>query len=117
MLFRAIEHAKILLSIDEISRISFKERSLVIDELISRVEFEDMLKEFVDKISASVNQVMSDAGIKNSDVDTVLLTGGSSLIPSIKCIFSSRFGEENIRSTNAFTSVAYGLGMNQSLLE
>ena len=116
MLFRSIEAAKILLSKDEMSQIFFRERKLIVEEIILREEFEDMLNEFVVKISTSVDRVIKDAGIANADVNTVLLTGGSSLIPSIGRIFSARFGNSKILSADAFTSVAFGLGSESSLL-
>ena len=40
----------------------------------------------------------------------VFLTGGSSYIPAVRGLFSKRFGEERIRTADAFTSVVEGLG-------
>ncbi len=43
-------------------------------------------------------------------VDAVFLTGGSSYIPAVRALFSRRFGEDRIRTADAFTSVVEGLG-------
>ncbi len=43
-------------------------------------------------------------------VDSVFLTGGSSQIPSVRRLFERRFGEAKLRTADAFTSVAEGLG-------
>jgi len=59
--------------------------------------------------------VVRDAGIKYSDVDVVFLTGGSSHIPCIRSFFEKRFGSKKIKQTDAFTSVAYGLGIYGNL--
>jgi hypothetical chaperone protein len=44
-------------------------------------------------------------------VDRVFLTGGTSFVPSVRRIFTNRFGDDRIRSGNEFTSVAYGLAL------
>ena len=44
------------------------------------------------------------------EVDAVFLTGGSSQIPAVRRLYAERFGEERVRTRDAFTSVAEGLG-------
>jgi hypothetical chaperone protein len=44
-------------------------------------------------------------------VDKVFLTGGSSFVPAVRRIFSSRFGESKIETGGEFTSVARGLAL------
>jgi hypothetical chaperone protein len=46
-----------------------------------------------------------------SGVDRVFLTGGSSLVPSVRRIFETRFGAERLRSGGELTSVASGLAL------
>ncbi len=43
-------------------------------------------------------------------IDAVFLTGGSSQIPAVRALFADRFGEARLRTADAFTSVAEGLG-------
>lgn len=115
MLFQAIEKAKCELSSFSSSVINFKELHLKIQENISRGEFEKFIALDIQKIKDCIEDVVSQAGISNSDVEVVFLTGGSSHIPMIKKIFSEKFGGEKIDQINAFTSVAYGLGVNGNL--
>lgn len=112
MLFRAIERAKRELSDRESSIIEFSEKDIVILEEIMRDEFEALAEDKFQKIEACVDDTVSRAGISLQDVDTVLLTGGSSFIPRVRKIFLDRFGEGKILPVDAFTSVAYGLGLS-----
>jgi hypothetical chaperone protein len=114
MLFQAIEKAKIDLSSYEKSHIVFRERDLSIKEAVKRTEFDDMIAEGVGKIRKCVDSVLSDAGVIAEEVDTVFMTGGSSYIPCIRRIFIEKFGEGKMRQGDAFTSVAYGLGISSA---
>jgi hypothetical chaperone protein len=44
------------------------------------------------------------------EIDAVFLTGGSSQIPAVRQLYVDRFGEARVRTADAFTSVAEGLG-------
>ena len=111
MLFQAIEKAKCELSSLADTAISYEELNLVIRENVNRIEFESFIASDIDKIDSCINDVIKQAGLNYSDIDLVFLTGGSSHIPMIKRIFIDKFGREKIDQTNAFTSVAYGLGL------
>lgn len=113
MLFQSIEGAKIDLSSYENSRIVFKERRLTIKEEIVKSEFESMIADSVNKIARCIDSVLRDAGVNEKEIDTVFITGGSSHIPCIRRIFVEKFGEEKLRQKDAFTSVAYGLGLSR----
>lgn len=112
MLFRAIEKAKRELSDGEIAVIEFSERNIVIREEITRSEFEVMTADKFQQIKACVDDVLLRAGISPEDIDLVLLTGGSSFIPKIRGIFLDKFGESKLMPIDAFTGVAYGLGLS-----
>ncbi len=112
MLFREIERAKRGLSESESEAIGFSEKDIEILEAITREEFEEMADDRFREISACVDETLSRSGVGYGDIDAVLLTGGSSFIPRIRRIFSDRFGEEKILPIDAFTSVAYGLGLS-----
>ncbi len=66
----------------------------------------------IQEISACLDGTLVQAGVSPQDIDAVLLTGGSSFIPRIRSIFLDRFGEGRIFPIDAFTSVAYGLGLS-----
>ncbi|HUX35717.1 MAG TPA: Hsp70 family protein [Candidatus Paceibacterota bacterium] len=117
MLFRSVEKAKRELSDGDYSVIDFSEKNLVVREGITRAEFEAMADDKFQEISKCVDATLSKASITVSEINSVILTGGSSFIPRIRRIFSDKFGKSKLLSIDAFTSVAYGLGLNASIYE
>ncbi len=115
MLFQAIELAKIELSAYDRSRIRFTDRLLRIDETDNRTEFENIVVENVTKIERCIDETLFRAGLRADDIDLVFTTGGTSCIPCIKNLFIRRFGAGKMKQMDAFTSVAYGLGISASL--
>ncbi len=112
LLFRSIEGTKCELSHQDQSRISFDDYDICIDELLSRNEFETIIKEKVASINTCIDSTLASANLSADQIDVVFLTGGSSYIPLIRNIFEQRMGKDKIRSADAFTSVAYGLGLH-----
>ena len=115
LLFKAIEAAKCRLSDHDESPVFFKDYGITIEEAVSRRDFQGMIETLVEKIGACVDQTLADAGIVPEKIDAVFLTGGSSYIPRIRALFETRMGKEKIRTSDAFTSVAYGLGLESRL--
>ena len=58
-----------------------------------------------------MDQALTRAGTAPEAIDRVFLTGGSSLIPAIRTLFSRRFGEERIATGGELTSIAHGLAL------
>ncbi len=114
MLFQAIEKAKCDLSDSQLATINFKERDLVIKEDVSRLEFEQIIGEEEQKIRQCIDETIKNSGLDVKDIDLVLLTGGSSKIPSIKKIFTDKFGDDKLVHADEFSSVAYGLAVHGS---
>lgn len=112
MLFLAIEKAKCELSDKDSAVIEFSEKNINIREEITRADFEVMTDDKFREITSCVNSTLSRAGVLAKDIDSVLLTGGSSFIPKVRRIFSDKFGEEKLLPIDAFTSVAFGLGLS-----
>jgi len=78
---------------------------------ILRSDLELWIEEDLRSIEQCIEGLLQSAGVDSREVDRVFLTGGSSFVPSVRRIFTSRFGEERIRSGGEFTSVAHGLAM------
>ncbi|CCK82220.1 Hsp70 family protein [Desulfobacula toluolica] len=116
LLFQSIEKAKCELSDKEGSRVYFNDYDICIDELLSRDEFESMISEKVSAVNACIDSTLKEANLSSSDIDVVFLTGGSSYIPMIRELFEKKVGKDKIRSADAFTSVAYGLGLHGGLM-
>lgn len=111
LLFRAIESAKCALSDHDRAQVVFTDYGMAIEEAICRDDFQEMIREDVVRIDACIDQTLAAAGLCPADIDRVFLTGGSSYIPLIRSLFETRVGPDNIRTADAFTSVAYGLGL------
>ncbi len=116
LLFQSIEKSKCELSSSSASHIAFNNYEIDINDKITKFEFEEFIETKIEEIQDCVNSVLSQAGLTNNDIDIVSLTGGSSFIPAINKIFTDNFGVEKINQSDAFTSVAYGLGVYSTML-
>lgn len=110
-LFRAIEAAKVKLSRSDTAKVTFREARVQIDATLTRAEFERYIEPSVEKLRQSLDTVLERAKLGPDQIDAVVLTGGSSLIPAIDRIFVERFGAKKIRRSDAFASVAEGLAV------
>ena len=114
-LFKAIEKTKKNLSSHDSSVIDFDKSDITIHEPLILDEFNQLIYEQVVKIDEYLSSFMSKASISTKDIDTVFITGGSSLVPSLRNIFAGKFGKNKIRSGDTFTSVASGLALSSVL--
>jgi hypothetical chaperone protein len=76
---------------------------------ISRTLFESWIVEDLATIEHSVDALLKSTGVEPHEVDRVFLTGGTSFVPAVRRIFTTRFGHQRIRGGDEFTSVAQGL--------
>lgn len=107
-LYRAVETAKRELGASDEAIVRFREGEIQIEERITRSEFEAWTAPLRAQLSAAVDEVLRRAG--GVEPDVVFLTGGTSKIPSVRAIFTERFGAGRVREADAFTSVVAGLG-------
>lgn len=115
-IYQEVNKAKIELSSQDLSMINFSGKSFDIKEAISKVEFEDLIKIYLDRIVKLLNQSLDQAGIKKEELDMVITTGGSSNIPAVKNLLVNYFGKEKITFGESFTSVALGLALKAESL-
>ena len=87
-----------------------------LDLNISRAKFDDLTKDLVERTTKSVNQALSDAGLKASDIDEVILVGGSTRIPAVQDLVKRLTGKEPNRSVNPDEVVAVGAAMQAGVL-
>jgi hypothetical chaperone protein len=110
-LYRAVSRAKEELSRSDRTEFQFQHANVNIQRSITRKEFEAWIREDVERIAATVDEALDNAGIAAAAIDKVFLTGGSSFIPAIQRIFAERFGADRIASGDQFESIAYGLAL------
>ena len=108
-LFRAIEAAKVTLSTEPVARITFADARVKVDAELTRDQFEALIDPLVQKLGATLDRALAQAGLGPDEIDAVVLTGGTSLIPRVAQLFLARFGPEKLRRADAFSSVAEGL--------
>ena len=110
-LFRSVEKTKVELSATESAPFEFSDPPAAIDRKVMRLDFEAWVAHYLDEIERCVDRLMNATGINPTAIDSVFLTGGSSFVPAVRRIFTTRFGAEKIHLGNEFTSVARGLAL------
>lgn len=78
---------------------------------VTRAQFEAWIAPELSRMEAGVDDLLQKAATAASHVDRIFLTGGTSLVPAVRRVFTARFGEDRVQSGEAFTSVAYGLAL------
>lgn len=78
------------------------------DRDLTRVKFEEMTSDLIERTADCVQMAMKDAGMTNEDLDKVLLVGGSTRIPAIQDKIRQLIGKEPNKSLNLEECVAIG---------
>ena len=107
----AVQALKSALSREPIGTFLFDDGDVRIESQVTRWEFERWIRDELHQLEACVEGLLQRTGVSAADVDAVFLTGGTSLVPAVRRIFTTRFGADRIRSGEEFTSVALGLAL------
>lgn len=84
---------------------------------ISRAKFEALCVDLFRKCLEPVEKVLKDSGVSKSNVNEVVLVGGSTRIPKIQEMLSNYFGGKQLnKSINPDEAVAYGAAVQASIL-
>merc|ERR1719384_574352 len=84
---------------------------------ITRARFEDLCMQNFRQCLEPLNKVLSDAKMSKSEIDEVVLVGGSTRIPRIQTMIKQYFnGKEANKSINPDEAVAYGASIQAALL-
>lgn len=110
-LHEAVGQVKRDLSSAETAQFRFSGAGLKIEADVTRAAFESWLAPDIAEIEAAIDRAMTMAGTGPNAIDRVFLTGGSSLIPCIKRLFTDRFGAGRIATGGELTSIAHGLAL------
>ena len=92
------------------------EGPLHLEATLSRAPFEEMTKFLVEKTMVPVRQALSDAGLSSSELDQVLLVGGSTRIPAVQEAVRRELGKEPNKSVNPDECVAIGAAIQGAVL-
>jgi molecular chaperone DnaK len=83
---------------------------------LSRAKFEQLVEDLVERTLAPCTQALSDAGFSPSEIDEVVLVGGSTRIPLVQQKVQELFGREPNRTVNPDEVVAVGAAIQGGVL-
>jgi heat shock protein 1/8 len=84
---------------------------------ITRAKFDNLCDEIFKKTLSPLDQVLKDANMQKSDINDIVLVGGSTRIPRIQELLSQYFnGKELNKSINPDEAVAYGAAVQAAIL-
>ncbi len=89
---------------------------LHLEATLTRAQFDKMTKFLVDRTVKPVRQALSDAGLQPSDIDQVLLVGGSTRIPAVQEAVKQELGKEPNKSVNPDEVVAMGAAIQGGVI-
>ncbi|MEG2447704.1 MAG: molecular chaperone DnaK [Bacilli bacterium] len=89
---------------------------LHLDVTLTRAKFEDLVRDLVESTTTPVRKSLKDAGIKASDLDKVILVGGSTRIPMVYDLVKKELGKEPSREVNPDEVVAMGAAIQGGVL-
>jgi molecular chaperone DnaK len=83
---------------------------------LTRAKFESLVDDILQRSIGPCKQALSDAGVKLSDIDEVVLVGGSTRIPKVQQIVRELFGKEPHKGVNPDEVVAVGAAVQAGVL-
>ena len=83
---------------------------------LSRAQLENLISDYIDKCVKLCDGVLEKAKLTASDIDEVLLVGGTTRIPAIQEMIKKYFGKEGNKSVNPDEAVALGAAIQGSIL-
>src|SRR5690606_26026555 len=83
---------------------------------LTRAKFEQLVDDLVQRTTAPMQKALKDAGLQASDIDEVILVGGSTRIPKIQQVVKDFFGKEPHKGVNPDEVVAIGAAIQGGVL-
>jgi Fe-S protein assembly chaperone HscA len=111
---KAVIEAK--LDLTESAEAEIRVESLGYRRRITRTEFEQLIRSLVERTIQPVRQALADAGLEPSEVDEVVLVGGSTRVPLVRRLVSELFGRTPHSELNPDEVVALGAAVQADIL-
>jgi len=83
---------------------------------LSRAKFEELIDEYLERLKTPCINALKDAKLKASDIDEIVLVGGSTRIPKVQEIVKELFGKDANKSVNVDEVVATGAAIQGGIL-
>ena len=87
-----------------------------LEATLTRAKFNELTADLVESTMGPVRQAMSDSGLKTSEIDKVLMVGGSSRIPAVQEAIQKFMGKEPFKGINPDECVAIGAALQAGVL-
>ena len=87
-----------------------------LDMNITRAKFNELISDLLDKTKTCVQQALHDAGLKTSQIDKVILVGGSTRVPAVQNLVKNITGKEPFKGINPDECVAIGAAIQGGVL-
>ncbi|MEL7436500.1 MAG: molecular chaperone DnaK, partial [Chloroflexota bacterium] len=83
---------------------------------LTRARFEQLADNLLERLIAPVNNALKDANLSKSDINEIVLVGGSSRMPMVRDLISERMGKQPNKSVNPDEVVAVGAALQAGVL-
>jgi heat shock protein 5 len=116
---KEVERVKRALSSQQQARLEIEDLADGYDlsETLTRARFEELNNDLFKKTMGPVARVMEDADLSKSEIDEIVLVGGSTRIPKVQQLISEYFGgKEPSKGINPDEAVAYGAAVQGGIL-
>jgi hypothetical chaperone protein len=110
-LYQTVSAVKAALSRSETAMLRFAHAGFAIEREIARHEFNAWIAADLQRIAGTIDQALARANVRADEVDRVFLTGGTSFVPAVQDLFTTRFGADKVSGGGEFVSVAEGLAL------
>ena len=110
-LYQAVNTVKAELSRAETATLRFAHEDFIVEQPISRRDFESWIAPDIRRLQAAVDEVLKRTNLSADAIDRVFLTGGTSFVPAVRRLFEDRFSAEKVSGGGEFVSVAEGLAL------
>ena len=115
--FREIEQTKIQLTQSDTADFKFNQHDIDFKETLSVEEFEtEIIPVELQKIEAYLDSFMQKNKLDYSAIDSVFMTGGTSMVRPLKKMIHRKIGADKVKSGDNFNSVAKGLAYSFQVL-
>ncbi len=84
---------------------------------LTRAKFEQLVDDLLERSMAPVRQALADAGLQPSDIDEIVLVGGSTRVPKIQQLVKGFFGKDPHKGVNPDEVVAIGAAVQGGVLK
>ena len=88
-----------------------------LDEKLTRSHFEEMTADLLERTKIPFHNVIKDAGVKVSDIDHVILVGGSTRMPAVSEVVRELTGKEPNKGVNPDEVVAIGAALQAGVIQ